>query len=447
MIAALLLMQTPPLLRRTLVLLAIFLASFQAPEVRAAEPTLQLKDNDVWVMAGDSITAQRLHTNYIEAYYRTRFPKLKLHFRNSGIGGNRTGNILTRFDYDVEAWKPTIVSIELGMNDVNGPQDAYIKGMKDLIAKIRAIPAQPVLISSSPVDDGSVLNDWRGERCEKIHPYTEALKTLAAEENVVFVDQYHPLLDVWGQNRRKGAELAVKNGTWPPKPAPAPPAPAATPVAGAATPKPTPAPIAPALIPLGGDAVHPGPVGQYMMAATILKGLQASGEVSSVTLDAQGKMLEAKHCQITDSKVVNGTISFTRLDEASPWPIQPLAKSVVTLLPEISQLSQYLLQVRGLAPGDYKVSLNGKIAATVSAKDLAAGWNVATALEGPLGDRANAIAALIAKLQGALNNDWRAASKAKDEDKLAAAQKAIEDAEAELQALVQPVAWKFEIAK
>ena len=77
----------------------------------AAEPTLQLKDNDIWVMSGDSITAQRLHTNYIEAYYRTREPNLHLHFRNSGIGGNRVGSILARFDYDVAAWKPTIVSV------------------------------------------------------------------------------------------------------------------------------------------------------------------------------------------------------------------------------------------------------------------------------------------------------------------------------------------------
>ena len=104
-------------------LIAITLA-WPATGLLAAEPALTLKDGDVWVMAGDSITAQRMHTNYIEAYYRTRYPKLHLHFRNSGIGGNRTGNILTRFDYDVAAWKPTIVSIELGMNDVNGPDEA-----------------------------------------------------------------------------------------------------------------------------------------------------------------------------------------------------------------------------------------------------------------------------------------------------------------------------------
>jgi lysophospholipase L1-like esterase len=418
----------------------------------AAEPAFQLKDHDVWVMAGDSITAQRLHTNYIEAFYRTKHPQWHLHFRNSGIGGNRTGSVLARFDYDVAAWKPTIVSIELGMNDVNGPEEVYIKGMKELIAKIRAIPAQPVLISSSPVDDGSTMNDWKGDRCQKLHPFTEALKKLAAEENVVFVDQYHALIDLWGLNRRNGEELARRNGTWPPKTTPEPaatPAPPA-PAAGGATPapaKPKPAPIAPSLIPFGGDAVHPGPVGQYTMAAAILEGLKADGEVSAATIQAGGKVVEAKRCKITDVKAKDGKLSFTRLDESGPWPIQSSARRTLEVLPSELRLSQYILKVEGLADGDYNVTIEGKPAAKVSAKDLAAGWNLTTAFDSVIGERANNIATLIGKLQGPLNNDWRAASKAKDADKLAAAQKAIDDAEAEIQKAIQPVPLHFEIAK
>jgi len=197
-------------------LAAAFVFSSTVPALVLAEvPRLELKDKDVWVMAGDSITAQRLHSNYIEAFYRTRYPKLNLHFRNSGIPGNRAGNLLQRFDYDVAAWKPTIVSVELGMNDVSGSLETYIKGIKELVAKIRAIPAQPVLISSSPVDDGSVMGDWKNPRCKNLHDFTEALQKLAVEEGVVFVDQYHPIIDIWGQNRRKGAELAAKNGTMP----------------------------------------------------------------------------------------------------------------------------------------------------------------------------------------------------------------------------------------
>ncbi|MEP6671197.1 MAG: SGNH/GDSL hydrolase family protein [Chthoniobacter sp.] len=449
-------MNTPPVssssvFTRFVACAAVVALSFA--NLRAAEPTLQLKDGDVWVMAGDSITAQRLHTNYIEAFYRTKHPQWHLHFRNSGIGGNRVGSILARFDYDVAAWKPTIVSIELGMNDVNGTEDVYIKGMKELIAKIRAIPAQPVLISSSPVDDGSILNDWKGERCQKLHPFTVALKKLAAEENVVFVDQYHALLDVWGQNRRKGEELARKNGTWPPKATPVPaatPAPATPAVAGGAKPappKPVQAPIAPSLIPLGGNPVHPGEVGQFNMAAVILEGLKVDGDVSSATIKSDGKVVEAKHCKITDVKSKDGKLSFTRLDESGPWPIIPAAKSTLQILPQMLKLSQDVLKVPGLADGDYHVTINGKPAGTVSAKDLAAGWNLTTAFDSVIGERATGITALLTKLQGPLNTEWRAQSKAKDADKLAAAQKAIDDAEAEIQTAIQPVALHFEIAK
>ncbi len=110
---------------------------------RAEEPKIHLKENDVWVMAGDSITTQCKHTNFIEEFYRVRPPELHLHFRDSGVPGNRVGNVLRRFDYDVAAWKPTIVSVELGMNDVDGSVEVYLKGMKELVAKIRAIRLCP----------------------------------------------------------------------------------------------------------------------------------------------------------------------------------------------------------------------------------------------------------------------------------------------------------------
>ncbi len=439
-------MKTSPLCHNLLAAAVLALTPF--PSMTAAEtPRLELKDNDVWVMAGDSITAQRIHTNYIEAYYRTRYPKLKLHFRNSGIGGNRVGSVLARFDYDVAAWKPTIVSVELGMNDVNGGTvETYIKGMKALITKIRAIPAQPVLISSSPVDDGSMMGDWKSPRCQNINPFTEALKKLAIEENVVFADQYHPLIDVWGQNRRKGAEEAAKNGALP-TPPPATPTPTPGPDGKIPPAKPVKPQIPPSLIPLGGDPVHVGTVGQYNMAATILKELKAAGEVSSATIGADGKVVESTRCKITDVSAKDGKLSFTRLDEAGPWSIPPKADAALKLLPETLNLSHYLLRVTGLPEGQYRVSINGSPAGSISAKELNDGWNLTTITEGFLAKRSQEIQALISKLQSPLNQEWRAASKANDSEKLAAAQKAIDEIEAQIQAAVQPVPLKFEIEK
>ena len=440
-------MQIPCSLRSLLA--ATSLLTLATP-LRAAEPVLKLKDGDVWVMSGDSITAQRQHTNYIEAFYHTRFPALNLHFRNSGIGGNRTGSIIQRFDYDIAAWKPTIVSVELGMNDVGRGDDpaAYIQGMREIIGKIRAIPAQPVLISSSPVDDGSRMNDWKSDRCRRIHPYTDALKALAAEEKVVFVDQYHPLISLWGDNRAKGEAEARKNGAWPPKTTPAPaPAPGTPPAAPDPKAKPAAPPIPPSLIPLTGDPVHPGPVGQYTMAATILAGLGAEKEVSSATLKANGSVVSAKHCKITDASVKGGKLTFTRLDESSPWPILPAAKSAAQLLPAVLDLSRWILKVDGLAAGKYRVSIEGKPAATLDASELAAGWNITSAFEGAVGARSTKILAAIGNLQGKLNTEWRAASKDKDAEKLAAAQKAIDAADAEIHTACAPVAWHFEIEK
>ena len=426
-------------------LILLCLAAF-CSRISAAEPAFTLKNNDTWVMAGDSITAQRLHTNYIEAFYRTRYPQLHLHFRNSGIPGNRTGSILDRFDYDVAAWKPTIVSIELGMNDVGGtkPDDkncaaGYIAGMKKLADSIRALNARPIFISSSPVNDGSIMNAWVGDRCHSIHPFTNALIELGQTENVLTVDQYHPLLALWGPNKTLDdanalaarirllkpennipdlATLQAFAKSWAGKPAG---------------------------IPLTGDSVHTGPVGQYTMAATILAALNVDREVSSATIKADGTVVDAKGCKITEAASKNGVLSFTRIDARSPWPLAG-SGAALTLMPEIADLSRYMLTVSGLSAGQYSVTMDGKPVATLSDKELAKGWNMGAVTDGPLGDRSRQILSLINDLQNPLNAAWRAASKDKDAVKLAEAQKAIDACEAKVQDAVQPTAIHFEIA-
>ena len=405
----------------------------------AAPPALILKDHDTWVMAGDSITAQRLHTNFIEAFFRTRYPQLHLHFRNSGIGGNTTASLLARFDYDVAAWNPTIVSVELGMNDVGGSLTNYLEGMKKLAENIRALHAQPLFISSSPVNDGSLMEAWTSTRCRTIHPFTEALQELARQENILMVDQYHPLLALWGPNKiiEDANSLAARirvlkpdsnlpdlkslqafANSW------------GTNAAGVA---------------LGGDSVHPGVVGHYMMAATILAALNVDREVSSATVKPDGTVVNAQNCKITDSSAKDGKLIFTRIDERSPWPQLAEASAATAMLPEIASLSQYTLTIPGLPAGPYRISMDGKLVATLSHQDLATGWNMGTLHGGPLGERADRINGLINTLQNSLNNAWRTASKEKNPEKLAAAQKAIDETEAQLQAAVQPAPIHFEI--
>jgi hypothetical protein len=226
-----------------------------------------------------------------------------------------------------------------------------------------------------------------------------------------------------GKNRKLGAEAAAASGV---NPLPA---------------------LPPSLFPLGGTTVHIGPVGQYTMAATILKALKVDGEASSATLSADGQVVEAWRCAITGLVASDGNLAFTRLDEAGPWPILPAAKSALQLVPEELDLSRYMLQVTGLAEGNYRVTINGKSAAKLSAQQLADGWNMTSVFSGALAERSTAILDQIGLLQGRLNSEWRDASAAHNTAKLAVAQANLDACAARLQALVQPVPLHFTIER
>ena len=88
----------------------------------AEAPAFAPKANDVWVMAGDSITAQRLYTRFAEDFVLTRYPQMQITFFNAGVGGDTvnggyTGDRAVRLNRDLFPRRPTVITIMLGMND------------------------------------------------------------------------------------------------------------------------------------------------------------------------------------------------------------------------------------------------------------------------------------------------------------------------------------------
>lgn len=360
-----------------LLLPAALLALTLSPPLGAAEPTrFPIKDGDVWVMAGDSITAQHLHSNYFEAFCYARYPKLKFAFRNSGVGGHTIPSTLARFDYDVAGWKPTVVSVELGMNDAGGtPTDKFVANMGTMVERIRAAGARPVVLSASPVNDGMGSGKFAA-RNARLDEYATALKGFCEKEKVPYADQFHALVEVWARNKQdpKGVNLT-------------------------------------------GDAVHPGAPGQLMMSAALLKALGAEGFVSEATLDAAGIVTSAKGCAITNTKADGGTLSFDRLDESLPFPIPDNARAILPIAPDVLELSRYTLKVTGLRDGDYALTINGAACGTLSAKALAAGVNLTTlpadpkaTTPNPIAAQGSAVLAAVAAKEG-LVGKWRAASR------------------------------------
>ncbi len=432
----------------------LFLLGVLATPSPAQEPGFPLKEGDVWVMAGDSITAQHLHSNYFEAFCYARYPKLKFAFRNSGVGGHTIPSTLNRFEYDIAAWKPTVVSVELGMNDSGGTKtDDFVKNMGTMVDRIRKAGARPVIFTASPVNDGTTSAKLAG-RNQRLDEYATALKAFAAKEKIPFADQFHTCLDPWGKNKPREKIIAtladLKTLA------------ADESVAGVeelrkflAAQQKNPAKG----VNLQGDPVHPGAPGQLMMAAALLKELGAEPFVSSATVDAEAGKADAKGCEITDIKGTAAGVSFDRLDACLPFPIPDNARKVLSLAPDVLALSQYTLAVKGLKDGDYTLKIGTAAAGRFTAKQLAEGINLTALAPIPMSkDVSPVVAQMRAVLKAVSDKEtvvgaWRGMSQKahakgadpKLKEDLTAMTKKVEDADAKIREAAKPQKLHFEV--
>jgi lysophospholipase L1-like esterase len=337
----------------------------------------------------------------------------------------------------------------LGKND-KGPfsVEQYIENMGKLQDKISAGKARPVYFTASPVNDGSTSAKPSGGDA-KLDEYAKALEKFAEQKNAPFADQFHPLFEVWGKNKpnepKADAVDAVKK---------------AAKVEGLAgvehlkafldeQAKQKNPPVS-----MQGDPVHPGPNGQLMMAAALLKGLGARASVSSVVIDgATGKVVVAKGCAVEELPVKEtGVLAHERLDESLPFPIPDDARAVMAFDPTILNLSQYTLTVRGLK-GEYKIIVNGTPLGTATAKELESGVNLTAFDKGPIAEQGKQILAAVAVKEG-LVGQWRAIAKAATaseaptdlKQKFDDLTKKVEDADAKIREAAKPKKLRFELA-
>ncbi len=237
-------------------------AATEAPAAPKYEPKplfnkLELQEGDSIVFLGDSITHQCLYTQYVEDYFYTRFPKMRLKFHNAGVGGARAWDALARFDKDVAAYKPKYVTILLGMNDgtYRGYDDptfkTYQADMTELLKRITAIGAVPILMTPTMFDARAAYlrpSPRRSNENSAIYNATLAyygavLRETAVENGWGFVDMYGPLNTLTLEKRKTDPAFTMIQ-----------------------------------------DAVHPGPAGQLVMAAAIINDIAPSRRVSSITI-------------------------------------------------------------------------------------------------------------------------------------------------------------------
>ncbi len=321
--------------------------SYQAPPAAAqaeappAEPRallgqLELQDGDSIVFLGDSITHQVLYTQYVEDYFYTRFPKMRLKFHNAGVGGARAWDALARFDRDVAAYKPKYVTILLGMNDGSyKPYDdaifkTYKQDMQEVLKRITDIGATPILITPTMFDARAARarpNNRRSPEDVELYNSTLAyygawLRDVAQENGWGFVDMWTPLNAITMEQRKTDPNFTLIK-----------------------------------------DAVHPAEAGQLIMAAAIINDVAPSRRVSTINLSRgpNGQLRAGKPFggTLTDLVADSEKVEFTWTADSLPWVVPESAALGVTLSKMGHKLGAESLQVAGLEPGRYSLTIDG----------------------------------------------------------------------------------------
>lgn len=325
-----------------------------------AQSGFYLKEGDRVVFYGDSITDQRLYTTFAETYVLTRFPKMKVSFIHSGWGGDRVtggggGPIDMRLKRDVLAYNPTVMTVMLGMNDASyRPFDpnifnTYATGYQNIVTTMKKSVEglRMTLIQPSPYDD--VTRPGFGYNAVLVR-YGQFVKELAQKEGLQVADLNTSVVAALEKAKALDTAPPSNNLT-----------------------------LAQRLIQ---DRVHPGPGGQLLMAAALLKAWGAPALVSKVEISV-GSKVEAKgeNTRLSRPSLKEGTLQWSQTDNALPMPLNlgdPVLALAVRASDVVESLNQQTLKVTGLTAANYALSIDGKPIANFTKEQLSEGVNLAT---------------------------------------------------------------------
>lgn len=394
-----------------------------------AQGGFYLKDGDRVVFYGDSITDQRLYTTFTETFVRTRFPQLDVKFTHSGWGGDKVGGggggvIEKRIGRDVTPYKPTVVTVMLGMNDGRyrvfdeGIFKTYSEGYLKLVGLLRAQNpgVRITAIQPSAYDDVTRAPMAGGGYNSTLLKYSDFIREMAQNNGLDVADLNAPVVKMLEKANAASAADAQK------------------------------------IIP---DRVHPGAAGHLIMAGGLLKDWNAPAVVSNVEINL--KVRRANRFENTTASEIkrNGAgLAWTQTDKALPMPVN-MEDPVIALAVKSSDftetLNQQPLRVTGLDAGRYALRIDGQQVGVFSAADFEKGLNLAL-LPTPMAAQAARVHDLTMKRSTVHNIRWRSVEVPLEDELLSTAPSAIlalDELDAELaarqRAEAQPLPRSYEI--
>ena len=151
-------------------------------------------DPITWLITGDSITHGALHTHGFRSYPEHFAERIRWEMRrvrdvviNTGISGDRVPGLAGDLEHRLLRFKPTVVSIMMGMNDATaGPEgrDAFRTGYLELIDRLRK-ESNALILLHTP----NPITPVAGERRGDLPAYAQIIREVAEDRGVALCDQ------------------------------------------------------------------------------------------------------------------------------------------------------------------------------------------------------------------------------------------------------------------
>jgi len=317
----------------------------------------QFQKGDRWAVIGDSITHGRRYHSFIYLFYATRFPGRRFETHNCGISGDTAAGALRRLEWDILPHKPTVATIMLGMNDVGrglygksktgeafekrrrAALDRHVANMTKLAERLTAAGCRIIFLTPSIYDQTADL------KRENNYGVNDALglcgrrmAEIAPRFSASVADLHGPMTAINAAGQKDDPTFTI----------------------------------------VGRDRVHPGDVGQSIMAYLFLKAQKVPATVAEIVIDADaGSTIGSSKCTVSNLRISATEVAFECTEKSLPFPVLGSARAALDLVPFMVEMNREMLTVKNLASGRYVITIDDVSVASASCEQLARGIDLA----------------------------------------------------------------------
>jgi lysophospholipase L1-like esterase len=191
-----------------LIVAATSLSQLDARTEEGANPAsrqIQLKKGDRIIFFGDSLTALAIKDRNVpegKGYVPIVRAALKEHEVDVdavATGGHKVTDLLKRVDQDVLSTKPTIVVIQIGVNDASArvTPELFKSQLEELIGKLQQGGARVIQCTCTCRIEGY---DPENAMDKKLDALAEVARAIAREKQLPLVDLRKAFIDYWKTN-------------------------------------------------------------------------------------------------------------------------------------------------------------------------------------------------------------------------------------------------------